>query len=177
MNCSELRNRMHAYLDGELGLLLALAAERHLLACPNCRQMHAQHTAARLILRGHATCFAAPPALHAEVEKAIAKAALPPPIGSPRSSWLSMPTWPVFGGALVFTVVATWTISTQMVMHAAGDRLPDQIVASHARALMSKEVTDLASSNPTKVHLWLSGKLGYSPRVEDHTQGGYSLAG
>src|SRR5258706_1041116 len=119
MMCVEAQNRIHAYMDGEMELLGALAVEAHLLVCNPCRQMHAQHAAARKILRGHATCFAAPPALRARLRS------LTVPIdrraARPWRSWLPAPAGmlPPFGPALAFVVVATWTVSTNFAFQTA----------------------------------------------------------
>ena len=178
MNCSEARNRIHAYMDGELDLLRALAVEAHLFTCAGCRQLHAQHTAARRILRGHATCFTAPAALRTHMRRLTATAGRT----GDRQSWHSRllalaSTWPAFGAALAFAVVVTWTVSAQFLVEAAADRLPQEIVSSHVRALMSARPADIVSADPGNIRPWLNGKLGYSPRVDDLAPDGYTLVG
>jgi len=178
MNCSEARNRIHAYMDGELDLLHALAVEAHLFTCAGCRQLHAQHIAARRILRGHATCFTAPTALRTHMQRLTAAADRK---RAPQSWRLRLPglasTWPAFGAALAFAVVATWTASAQFLVEAAADRLPQEIVSSHVRALMSARPADIVSADPGNIRPWLHGKLGYSPRVDDLAPDGYTLVG
>ena len=178
MNCSEARNRIHAYMDGELDLLRALAVEAHLLACAGCRQIHAQHAAARRILRGHATCFTAPSALRARMQGLTAQAARRRAPSSSRSQLLALlSTWRAFGAVLALAIMATWTLSARIPIEAAADRLPDEIVSSHVRALMSARPADVVSADPGDIKPWLAGKLGYSPRVDDLARDGYTLVG
>jgi anti-sigma factor RsiW len=177
MKCVEAQNRIHAYMDGEMELLGALAVEAHLLVCTPCRQMHAQHAAARTILRGHATCFAAPPALRARLRSMTVP--VDRRAARPWRSWLPAraATWPAVGAALAFAVIATWTVSTNLTVETAAGRLPEEIVSSHVRALMSDRPADVVSADPQDIKPWLSRKLGYSPRFDDLTRDGYTLVG
>jgi anti-sigma factor RsiW len=178
MNCSEACSRVNAYMDGELDLLRALAVEAHLFACTACRKLHAQHTAARTLLRAHATCFPAPPALRTHVRCLTATANRRPAAQSWRSRVLALASaWPAFGAALAFAVTATWTLSAQFLAEAAADRLPQEIVSSHVRALMSARQADIVSADPGNIRPWLNAKLAYSPRVDDLAPDGYTLVG
>jgi anti-sigma factor RsiW len=174
MNCIEARNHIHPYMDGELDLLKALAIEGHFLTCAACKQLHAQHAAAHIILHRHATCFTVPAALRTRVQNLIVPAALPG-----RRSWLPqrISNWPSFGAALAFAVMITWAVPAHFFAPAAADRLPEEIVSSHVRALVSNRLADVESPDPRDVKPWLTGKLGYSPRVDDLASNGYTLVG
>ena len=177
MKCIEAHSRIHAYMDSELDLLSALAVEAHLLACGACSQMHAQHAAARRMLRGHATSFAAPPALRAQLRNLTApadrRAARPWRSGFP----VTASTWPSFGAAMAFAIVTTWTVFTHFSIDAAAEHLPEEIVSSHVRALVSNQPADIVSADPQQIKPWLDERLGYSPRVDDLARDGYSLVG
>ena len=86
-------------------------------------------------------------------------------------------TWPSFGAAIAFAIVTTWTVSTHFSVEAAAERLPEEIVSSHVRALMSPRPADIVSADPGNIKPWLNGKLGYSPRVDDLAPDGYTLVG
>jgi anti-sigma factor RsiW len=174
MNCIEARHHIHAYMDGELDLLQTLSIEGHLLACATCKQIHAQHAAARVILRRHATRFTAPAALRARVQNLVV------PAGQRgRRSWFPQRALkrPSFAAALAFAVTLTWAVSAHLPVPATGERLPEEIVSSHVRALISGRLADVESPDPRDVKAWLHGKLGYSPRVDDLAQHGYALVG
>jgi anti-sigma factor RsiW len=178
MKCVEAQNRIHAYMDGEMELPSALAVEAHLLVCTPCRQMHGQHVAARRILRGHATCFTAPAAVRARLQSLTAPVDRQRASQSWRSRLLALAsTWPAFGAALAIAIVATWTVSGGFLVEAASVRLPEEIVSSHVRALLSARPADIVSADPENIKPWLNGKLGYSPRVDDLAPEGYTLVG
>ena len=60
MDCTDIRNRLHAYLDQELELPSAMEVDRHLASCEACKSAYAEQTALRSALRSHATYHNAP---------------------------------------------------------------------------------------------------------------------
>ena len=178
MNCTEIRDQMHPYMDGELDLLRALGVEAHFIACKKCRDTHAQHAAARTLLRQHATAFHAPAALRAQLRTLSTPTRYRRPPRCWRTSFAARArTWFAPGAALAFSIAATWTISTHLQIGTVAARLPAEIVASHVRAQMAAQPVDIASENPRDVTPWLSRRLGYSPLVRDLGADGYTLVG
>ena len=51
MDCGDVHNLLHPYLDGELDLVRTLDVERHLGECPACAQARDQQQALRVAIR------------------------------------------------------------------------------------------------------------------------------
>jgi mycothiol system anti-sigma-R factor len=172
MNCEDTLSLMHGDLDHEIDPLQSEALERHLQACPACRQAYEQQRQLKSTLRAQASYFAAPDDLRARV-----RAALPasrPAESMPRADrW----RWIGAGAAMAATVVTAWSIGFFTARSGANDVLTQQVVASHVRSLMVNHLTDVASSDQHTVKPWFNDKLDFSPPVTDLTEQGFPLVG
>lgn len=176
MDCMNSRNQMHAYLDQELDLPSVVALDQHLASCPACKALFAQHSALQSGIRKHATYYDAPAGL-AERIRARAGAAAPARGSKPGWQWPSLPQWLQIGAAVAATAVVSWTAAIQYTSVAEDDAIAEQVIAAHARSVLTGHLADVASSDQHTVKPWLSSKLDFSPPVTDLTGAGFPLVG
>lgn len=175
MECTEIRSRLHPYLDGELELDAALAIERHLAACADCQAIFSRQSALQSAIRQHAEYHRAPPALADRIGKRIG-ASSPPARRLPSfSQWL--PRWLPVGAAVAATAVITWTAAVQYAGVSGDERLAEQVITEHARSMVTNRLVDVASSDQHTVKPWLSARLDFSPNAVDLVGSGFPLVG
>lgn len=175
MNCTEMRSRLHPYLDRELDLESALAVERHLAACAECRAALATQSALQAGVRRRANYHAAPPGLAARIRAQLEQQPAAPRRWRPR--WPRLGQWLPFGAAVAATAMLSWTAALQYAAGSADERLAEQVIAGHARAVLTAHRIDVASSDRHTVKPWLSSKLDFSPAVVDLASAGFPLDG
>jgi anti-sigma factor RsiW len=184
MNCQEIENIVHAYLDGEVDLLRSLAIEQHLKACPACTGMCGEWRSLRTAIAGESLYFDAPQGLEQGVRSALGE----PKAGAGQSSRTagvrqflaaSAPTWNWRGLLLPFGAVALvlLLLLPLTLRHSVDNRLVEELTAAHVRSLMLDHKTDVASSDQHTVKPWFDGKLDYAPPVVDLAASGFPLVG
>ncbi len=172
MNCSDFLATMSAELDGELDAATALRMREHGGACAGCHAAYAQLGALRATLRQHATQYAAPAQLRSRIRAAVRAEQ------TPRRRLAALP-WAWINLAAAGVAGAAWalTLALYLAQPSAGERLDQELVASHFRSLMPDHLADVASSDQHTVKPWFSGRLDFSPPVVDLKQQGYALVG
>ncbi|MBS0338194.1 MAG: anti-sigma factor [Proteobacteria bacterium] len=122
-------------------------------------------------IKGEAKYHAAPPRLAARI-----LASLPEdPAEIPRSGWRWNIAW--VSSAVAALCVLALGLGMFLTLPNADDRLADDVVAGHVRALMVDHASDVASSDRHTVKPWFAGKLDFSPPVFDLTAQGFALVG
>lgn len=178
MNCIESRSRMQAYLDRELDLPGTMAIDQHLAGCDACKASFDGVAALRSGIRRHAEYYAAPPALAHRIRAEIGAAPPLAPAGMPaRRPWLRFPQWLRVGAAVAAMGIASWIAALQYASPGADQLIAEQIISSHARAVLGSRLVDVASSDQHTVKPWLSSKLDFSPSAFDLTGAGFPLLG
>lgn len=174
MDCTETRSRLHPYLDREVDLESALAIERHLGSCGDCRAIFARQSALQAAVREQARYYSAPPGLAARIRGRLAQPSAPA-----RSAWRwpQLRQWLPLGAAVAATALVSWTAAVQYASLPADERLADEVVASHARSTLTGHGVDVASSDQHTVKPWLSSKLDFSPSAVDLANAGFPLLG
>ena len=82
------------------------------------------------------------------------------------------------GGGVVAALVAAVLLATMLPgRESAGDRLVDDAISNHARAIVTDHLIDVVSSDQHTVKPWLGAKLDYSPPVHDLASAGFPLVG
>jgi anti-sigma factor RsiW len=173
MNCNDAQNLIQAYADTELDPASSLEMERHLRSCPACTQMLENILTLRTALKAEAGYHKPGPELTSRIHAALQKAggAQPGLHRAQRRTWLGA------GAALAAVVVLAWTIVPLLSGRSADDLMVREAVADHVRSLMADHLTDVMSSDQHTVKPWFSGKLDFSPPVENFVAQGYTLVG
>ena len=169
MDCKQARGQIAAYLDDELEATAAAGVALHLASCAACGARAEQMQAMHHVLRRHGIRYAAPPALRRSLRQALrAEVAMRPRWRMPSLAWATAG----LAGATCAALLAVLALQPSQ-----DDRLDQDLVASHFRALMSERLADVASADQHTVKPWFSGKLDYSPPVTDLAAQGYALVG
>ena len=173
MNCHEIQDLLHGYLDDELDVVSSLAIERHLQDCALCAQTYSNYQALRAALRANALSFQAPPHLHKRVRSAVRRARTADHTRLWGWSW----QWLGACAALALLTLVLWRLWPIPLGVVTDGRLTQDLVSSHVRSLMVSHLTDVTSADQHTVKPWFEGKLDFSPVVADLTAEGFPLVG
>jgi anti-sigma factor RsiW len=178
MNCQDVQNLLHPYVDGELDLVRTVEIEEHLAGCPACAEQEQSLHSLRASLSAPALRYAAPASLRARVQVAGDE----PPITAvrephvvAREAWLR----PVALAAGFLTLIgAAVTLGILMSQATAQtNRIADWVVAGHVRSQQVNHLTDVVSTDRHTVKPWFRDKLDFSPLVPDLSTQGFPLSG
>jgi len=180
MTCETERQRLTAYLDGELELTGALELERHLDECPACAAaLAAQRALSDAIgdadLRYHPT-----PLQRERLRRALRRGAveLAAESGNAGSGLLGRRLRSL--AALLAVAVGAWSLGRfgpGSPSRPEPGGVGDEVVASHVRSLLGGHPEDVISTDRHTVKPWFEGKLDYAPEVVDLAADGFPLAG
>lgn len=175
MSCAEIRDLLHAYLDGELDVVHHGEVERHLGACPACARAGESLRALQSALRAEAPRFAAPPHLQRRIRASLRQAAgLSPATGRTSRHWLAV------AAALVLVPLAglaVWGLVRLGSVPAEEEVVAGEVVASHVRSLLAEHLVDVKSADGHVVKPWFHGRVDFAPAVLDLAADGFPLAG
>jgi anti-sigma factor RsiW len=163
---------MSASLDNELDPEKAASMSAHLLTCVACSKEYAELMRAHESIKKHVVRHAAPDHLRHRIQTEI-DALKPRKKVKKPFSW----AWINAGVAMACSLVLGVSIYLYQIQPSDGDRLNQEIVASHYRSLLANHLSDVASSDNHTVKPWFAGKLDYSPPVVDFADQGYALVG
>lgn len=163
-----IRELLHAYVDGELDLVNARETERHLQSCKECRgtekairQLHSALS--------EAIAYRAPGHLRRNVRAALRHEA--------KSTRQTLSPWLMFATGAALAAVILGFALFQTTRAARTDAIVDQVVANHVRSLLAAQLVDVVSSDQHTVKPWFDGKIDFAPEVRDLAPGGFPLAG
>jgi anti-sigma factor RsiW len=174
MNCSEARVRLAGYVDGELSAGERVEVEAHAQGCAPCRRERSVQWFFHRALPREARRYAAPPALRRRIRTALHAAAEAPSAPWWRRWSITLPV-PALGGAVAALVAANAVLLAGVP--SGDDRLAEDVVAGHVRAMVGSHPIEVASSDRHTVKPWYVGRLDFSPPVTDFAADGYPLAG
>jgi mycothiol system anti-sigma-R factor len=175
MDCNEAAKVMQAYVDDELDSAARSRYVAHLALCQDCQQALKQLQEVRAMVAREGTRHAAPAHLRKRLEATYqpAPVALRPARTTSRFPW----AWLNLGVASVASLAFAVTLALYLQTPSTDERLEQELVASHVRALIGNRLADVASSDQHTVKPWYTGKLDYSPPVVDLAAQGFPLAG
>jgi anti-sigma factor (TIGR02949 family) len=172
--------RVQAFFDGEVDAVSAADIERHIEHCAECRALLEDLDTVRTVLRRDSGYAHAPPALRAQVMRALdAEDSGPParvaplrvaPVRRPRSFWAG-----ALGGVGGTAIAAT--LALFLLVPRLTSPLPDELVNAHVRSLMPAHLIDVVSTDKHTVKPWFAGHADVSPVVADFEPQGYKLIG
>lgn len=169
MNHEEIRELLHAHVDGELDLVTGREVERHLADCTECRQIEEQVRELRQAVTSDAPEFRAPAHLRRNIRSALRR--------EENTERASPSFWPIFAASAVFALLILGLIFFQTTRTSQESSLVDEVVANHVRSLLATHLVDVASSDQHTVKPWFDGKIDFAPDVRDFAVSGFPLVG
>lgn len=177
MDCSSIRSQLDAYVDRELDVASSSAIDRHRASCEACDAIFSRQAQLQRALREHVTYHDASPALAARIRARLPAAHAKPAQSRPWSAFLPRLQWLQLGAAVAATAVLSWTAGVQYASLSEDELVAGQVMAGHARSVLTSHLTDVATSDQHTVKPWLSRKLDFSPPVTDLAPAGFPLLG
>ena len=162
MNCSEVRARVHAYVDGELTVSEITELDGHCMDCRQCAALARAEREFRQLLRRQPR-EGAPPELRARIVRRVRREAAVATGGR----WLLLPA-----------VAAAAAIVVMVLLPA---RTPPPLVADlvdkHIAYAQIERPAELASTDSREVAEWFQARAGMRVTVPDYSPSGIHLAG
>jgi anti-sigma factor RsiW len=170
MDCRDAQERLEREQDGELDTRSRRTLQEHVADCEVCSAVRDDLRDLRSAVRDRASYFAAPDSLRQRIgsERKRDRA--------PASRGLVLPWWG-FATSLATAALLAVAVTLAVGLPAREDQIAQQVVASHIRSLMENHLADVASTDQHTVKPWFSGKLDFSPPVNDLATEGFALRG
>jgi mycothiol system anti-sigma-R factor len=162
MTCHDYAARLHAYVDGELGVDETAIADAHLMRCSDCRALAERERQFRELVRRQPR-EAAPAELRArivgDIRRVRRRAALRP--------WLVAPALGAVAAALLLIL---WPTSTPTP-------LVGELVDKHIAYAQIEHPAELTSTSAAEIREWFRGRAGLRVTVPDYGAAGIQLIG
>ena len=173
MQCAECRERLDAYLDGELTPGESEMVRGHVEQCANCGREHAVLSATSRRLKDGLMYYEAPDMLRARIVSALSRPAKP--ADRVTSPWMR---WSRLAAAAVVIAFASSGVTVAVLHRGDATRaVAGDVLASHVRSLMPGHLTDVASNDQHNVKPWFNGRVDLSPPVPRLDSAGFPLLG
>lgn len=127
------------------------------------------------LIQQKASRHSAPPALVARIQQ-ISRNAATAARPAQRVPWWTLP-WLQLGGAFALGCLVMLLCLPLHPASATEDATIAQLVDGHVRSLQPGHLTDMPSTDQHAVKPWFSGRLDFTPPVQDFAEAGFTLAG
>jgi mycothiol system anti-sigma-R factor len=162
MNCSEIRARLHAYVDGELTVSDIAEVDGHCVGCQECAVLVSAEREFRALLRRQPR-DAAPSELRARILRRVHRDAA----FATGRRWLLLPAL-----AAAAAIVAAVLLPARTPLPLVAD-----LVDKHIAYAQIERPAELPSTNPREVAEWFQSKAGMQVTVPDYSPSGIQLTG
>jgi len=162
MNCSEIRARLHAYVDGELTVSDIVEIDGHCTGCQECAGLVSAEREFRELLRRQPR-DAAPAELRARILRRVRRDAA----FATGRRWLLLPALAAAAAVVVAILLPARTPPP----------LVADLVDKHIAYAQLERPAELSSTNPREVAEWFQSKAGMRVTVPDYSPSGIQLAG
>ncbi|MEE8141793.1 MAG: zf-HC2 domain-containing protein [Planctomycetota bacterium] len=138
MNCSEARERLHEWVDGELSETSSAESLReHLRSCPKCEELGESIRRMKHLVQIKYKRVPPPPALEGRVREAIATETLA--TGADPFSWVRSRTSLAAAAAILITVVLVWVMNPGRVVEDVHALVTDYSMSSHQQFVLHSD--------------------------------------
>jgi mycothiol system anti-sigma-R factor len=163
MNCSEIRAKLHAYVDGELTVSEATEVDGHCMECPQCAAVACAEREFRLLLRRQPR-DGAPPELRARIVRRIHREAAV----TKGRRWFALPAAAAAAAAVIVLMLFPARTPPPLVA---------DLVDKHIAYAQIERPAELASADSREVAEWFQSRAGMRVTVPDYSRSGIKLAG
>jgi anti-sigma factor RsiW len=175
VQCAE-HLRVQAAFDDELDAVSALAVERHVEHCAECRALMDDLKDTRERMRRDLPYLAAPAELRAALARALdTEAAAEVRRARPPDAWRGRPFW--LGTLAGAGAALALSLAVVLLAPLLLSGLPDRLIVAHLQSLKPGELTQVVSTDRHTVKPWFAGRVDVSPVVADFSAQGYRLVG
>jgi anti-sigma factor RsiW len=179
MTCTEVRELVDAYVDGELDADTSDRVRAHLGTCAACAARVSERRDLRAATGAALPLLVAPSDLRASLQE-IASPRGRPGRHRPGGAW-GVFQWLAAAVILAGVGAAGWSVGNAHG-RATGDSaeatsMRNTLVDNHIRSLEAGHLLDVPSSDRHTVKPWFNGKLDFSPTVPDLAAQGFPLLG
>jgi anti-sigma factor RsiW len=168
-DCEEIRLLVQADVDGELQPAESARVAAHLERCSDCAVLQERLVALSARVRQEVSSYPASAVFQAALTARIAAIVPIPVVARKRPA--------MFGASLFSAGFAVAASLALLFMPQQGLQLPDEVVASHVRALQPGHLMDVVSTDQHTVKPWFDGRLPFAPPVKDLTAIDFPLVG
>ncbi|MGD8783652.1 MAG: zf-HC2 domain-containing protein [Thioalkalispiraceae bacterium] len=172
MNCAEAQNLLDAYLDQQLDAANSLRIEQHLKGCMYCAREFQEMQNLKQLIQDNIEPYSAPDELQINIlNKLTDTQKIESDTNCHQHKILK------YGLSFAASLLIAFFLGLSFYQHNQEERLVNDILAEHTRAINANRYADISSSQADTIISWFTNKLNYSPRVFNFSDYGFKLTG